>query len=97
MSNKTIFDDEYVVICMVLIGILYISIEKSSMPPFMINIFKNDIFRVVFLFGLLMINFEKSPYLAIIISIVFITIIDLIDTDDFHKQLLTHKVDKQIK
>ena len=94
MDNKTIFDDEYIVICIVLIVILYASIEKSSMPPFMINIFKNDIFRIIFLFSLLMINFDKSPYLAIIIAILFITIMDSIDTEDFHAQILSHKVNK---
>jgi hypothetical protein len=52
--------------------------SRIELPTYVVNIFKNDIVKVLFLSLLLILHFKKSPTVSIVISLLFIGIMNKI-------------------
>ena len=65
-------NNEYVLIAMTLFVVLYASMGQMDVPTWLKALFKNDVFRVVFLSLLLIYRFDKTPHVALIVALVFI-------------------------
>jgi hypothetical protein len=65
-------DNEYVIAVVTIMFIAYASFLRMPLPPYLMTLFSNDIFRVVFLFMLLFVSFKETPHIALIISLVFV-------------------------
>lgn len=69
--------ESIIIIIIILFVIIYaLNIAKIELPYYIKNLFKNTLFKILFLSLLLVYTFEKSPYIAIVISLVFIVILD---------------------
>ena len=64
-------NNEYVLIAMTLFVVLYASMGQMDVPTWLKALFKNDVFRVVFLSLLLIYRFDKTPHVALIVALVF--------------------------
>ncbi len=72
-SGVTSFiNDDLVTAILIIFVTVYMSKIRFGVPVYITNLFKNDIFRVVFLSLLLIYSFNKSPHVAIIIALVFV-------------------------
>nr|QBK88356.1 MAG: hypothetical protein LCMiAC01_00200 [Mimivirus LCMiAC01] len=70
---KKIMDNKYVTIILTLFLFLYgYTLSRVALPNYIKNLFNNNIFRIVFLSLLLIYNFDKSPHVALAVSIVFV-------------------------
>jgi hypothetical protein len=68
-------DSDYVSGILGLFLIVYASMSQIVLPNWLVSVFKNDIFRVLYLSLLLLIPFNKAPHVAIIIAILYVIII----------------------
>lgn len=75
-------NNEYVIIGMTLFVVLYASMSQMELPNWLLALFKNDVFRVVFLSLLLMYRFEKAPHVAVIVSLVFVISMQYVMTQE---------------
>jgi hypothetical protein len=96
MSNKMnmeqlekALNNEYFLIGMAICVTIYASRSQVELPTFMKKLFKNDIFRVMFLSTLLMANFKKAPHVAVAIALIFIVTMNGISNDEIHEQFET--------
>ncbi|ARF09391.1 hypothetical protein Indivirus_1_14 [Indivirus ILV1] len=71
-----------VLIIIVFIVLLFVKIE---IPLYIKKIFKNTLFKILFLSLLLIYTFEKSPYIALIVALVFVIITDSLTFDETKK------------
>jgi hypothetical protein len=62
-----------------ILGFSYIAIIPEDPPKYIRELFKNNIFRVMFLSLLLAHGFHKTPSVSILTSIVFVYTIHLIN------------------
>lgn len=75
--SETLYDylnNEYFVGTLYLFIMIYISQLRLELPDWLISVFKNDIFRVIYLMLLLMIPFEKAPHVAFVVAFSFVLI-----------------------
>lgn len=71
--DLSILDNDSVAVGLALFVGLYASfLQISGLPDYIRNLFNNNIFRVVFLSLLLTQNLNKSPHVAIIVSLLFV-------------------------
>jgi cbb3-type cytochrome oxidase subunit 3 len=82
MIDLSILNNEYFVVFATLFLTLYITIFRINLPSPFILLFQNNIFRVVFLSLLLMFRFEKSPHVAVLVSLSFILIMYHINQEE---------------
>ena len=79
----TTLNNEYVVIATALfIGLYGLNLAKVQLPTYISNLFKNTIFRIVFLSLLLVFRFENSPHVALTIALVFVLTLDYLGRRD---------------
>jgi hypothetical protein len=69
--NK-LLNNKYFIALAPIILVYYAHLTSVELPPVIVNLFKNDIFKVLFLSSILFVNFKKSPHVSIIVSIIFI-------------------------
>jgi hypothetical protein len=86
MDIKSFTDNEYTVAIVMIVAIAYASLARPTLPSWLTKLFKNDIFRVVFLSLLLMFNFEKSPHVALTVALVFVVTLHYINENDVQEQ-----------
>lgn len=60
-------------------GFSYVAVVREDPPKYIHDLFKNDLFRVLFLSLLLAHGFHKSPSISILISVVFVYTMHLIN------------------
>lgn len=77
-----ILNNEYVLIAMTLFVVLYGSMSQMDIPAWLKALFKNDVFRVVFLSLLLIYRFDKAPHVALIVALVFIFSLNYVMVDE---------------
>lgn len=82
MNFQTIVNNEYVIAILTIILVLYATQAQVKLPSMIENLFKNDIFRAVFLSLLLIFNFKKAPHIALIVAIVFVITMNYIATKE---------------
>ena len=78
MSN-TILDDKYVLAFLSIIAYAYAQKASPPLPTYILNTLSYDIIRVIYLFLLLVLVFKTRATVALIISLVFIYILQYID------------------
>lgn len=70
MNN--LINNNYLIGVILIVIIIYSFMIRQKLSMQITSLFKNDIFRILFLSLLLMFTFDKSPHIAIIVSSVFI-------------------------
>jgi hypothetical protein len=73
-SNKSFLDNPYVLGSLTIFVFAYASKSQVDIPDVFTDLFRNDIFRVLFLSLLLMLRFQKSPSVSILVSLFFVFI-----------------------
>ncbi len=74
--------NEYVLAVLTIFTIVYASQAQVDLPKWLVKLFKNDIFKVIYLSLLLMVPFETAPHVAIILAIVFVMTLAYIDKQE---------------
>lgn len=72
MGIENVLKNEYVTGALIIFLTVYASLAQAKLPNWLTVLFKNDIFRVVYLSLLLMIPFEKAPHVAITVALLFV-------------------------
>jgi hypothetical protein len=75
-------NNQYVLAALTIFTIVYASQAQVNLPKWLVKLFKNDIFRVIYLSLLLMIPFETAPHVAIIIAIIFVVTLEFINRQE---------------
>ena len=98
MDFNTFLNNEYLIATLLLFFIIYSYAISVKIPSWVSSLFKNDIFRVLYLSLLLIVPFETSPYVALIIALVFVVTMNIIGKEE-KKELFTkiNKTSKKIK
>lgn len=66
-----------------LIIVLYIlTLSRVGLPSYIEALFKNTIFRVVFLSLLLVFNFKKTPHIAVIVAMIFVITLEYLNAKE---------------
>lgn len=73
-----VLNNDYVLAVFAVLVTTYIAMARVYLPNFVVELFKNDVFRVVFLSLLLVYRFDKAPHVALIVALVFIVTLDYI-------------------
>ena len=80
IKNLEFLDNDYVSTIMAIVLVVYaLTLSRMPLPNYIRNLFGNSIFRILILTLLLIINFDKSPSVSIIIAIVFVLTLDYIN------------------
>jgi len=90
-------NNDYVLAAVMIFVIAYASRAKIDLPDYLRNLFKNNIFRVVFLSLLLIYNFEKSPRVAITVAVIFVLVMHLINEQEVRENFEYIEAIKNIK
>lgn len=75
--------NDWIISIIILFVIIYaLNIVKIEIPKYIKNLFGNTIFKILFLSLLLVYTFEKSPYIALIIALIFVIILDYLTIEE---------------
>jgi len=85
MDISKVLNNEYVVAVMVIFTAIYVSQYRPVLPAWVAKLFKNDIFRIVYLSLLLMIPFEKAPHVSIIVALVFVLTLNYLNRQEMQE------------
>jgi hypothetical protein len=94
-SPKSFFysiDDNVVLILLAFIVALYASMLCAKLPNYIVALFRNDIFRVLFLSLLLIYSFKSKPEIALIIAIIFVITLEFLNYREAIENYDTAKV-----
>lgn len=72
MSIESILNNRWIVSTLYLLVFLYGSYSRIMLPPNIVKLFNNPIFKFVFLSLILIVNFNKLPHVAVIIALTFL-------------------------
>lgn len=72
MDIDKYLNNDYVTAALTMFVIVYASQSQVQLPKWLVTLFKNDIFRVIYLSLLLIIPFDKAPHIAILVALVFV-------------------------
>ena len=72
MDIDKYLNNDYVIAALTVFAIVYASQSQVQLPKWLVTLFKNDIFRVIYLSLLLIIPFDKAPHVAILVALVFV-------------------------
>ena len=78
-DNIQVFNNEYLIAIITLFAMSYASLGMVELPKWVRELFKNDIFKVVFLSLIAMIPAKKDPHVAILIAIVFVVTLNYLN------------------
>jgi hypothetical protein len=86
--NLDFFENKYFFAVFVIFITLYAVQIRPTLPPFIVNLFQNPIFRVVILF-LVLVRGYKDPQFAILVAISFVLIMNVINEQIFKEKFTT--------
>jgi len=88
LTNLTdILDNEYTTIAVALFLFLYgYTLARIKLPGYIKNLFKNNIFRVLYLSLLLILTFKKAPSVAITVALVFVITMYYLNIDEIEER-----------
>jgi len=95
-TSKGLLDNTYVSAVLTLFLILYASLARPQLPNFMLNLFDNPLFRMLFLFGLAFMA-SRNVQVALLVAVAFTVTMNLLSeqkmVDGFldHQQLKANK------
>lgn len=72
MTFDSLINNDVVVIILAIIVASYASMIRIELPEYIKTLFKNNIFRIVFLSLLLIYSFNASPHIALAVALVFV-------------------------
>lgn len=72
MTFDSLVDNDVVVIILAIVVAMYASMVRVELPEYIKTLFRNNIFRIVFLSLLLIYSFRAAPHAALAISLVFV-------------------------
>jgi hypothetical protein len=75
-------NNDYVFAIMSILMVSYGSMSKVKLPAPIKALFKNPIFRTVFLSLLMVYSFENKPHVAVLIAVIFVTSMQYINAED---------------
>jgi hypothetical protein len=87
MSLEKIFDNEYVFAMLVLFVMLYSGLSRPELPKWVSNLFKNDVFRVIFIALIAMIPAKQAPHVSIIIAIMFVMTLHFVFQEETREKI----------
>lgn len=90
MSLKELVENEYFLGMLALVVMLYSGLSKPVLPKWISQLFKNDIFRVVFIALIAMIPAKQSPHVAIIIAIIFIMTLNFVFQEETREKIISN-------
>jgi len=79
---RSYVDNEYLLAAILIFVIVYASRSHVELPNWLVALFKNDIFKVIYLSLILMIPFEKAPHVSIIVAVLFVLILHIINRNE---------------
>lgn len=87
MLDLKVLDNEVVASVLALVIALYAATVgmKTPIPPFIVKLFKNPIFRVAFMSILLIHGFEKTPHVAFAVSLIFVLTLHYINKQEMEE------------
>lgn len=88
-------NNDVVIIVLAFIVALYASSLRVEMPEYIQKLFKNDIFRVVFLTLLLIFAFKQSLQVAFIMALLFVLVIYFLNCFEQQEAFETHYENKK--
>ena len=94
IGNNTIssfFQNDIVNTVISLLLVLYGSLAKPELPDIVVKIFENSFFRVLFL-SLIVYKGNKNPTLALMISVVFVVIMNFITVKKIKEKFMFEKM-----
>jgi hypothetical protein len=77
--------------------IVYASRVNLPLPPYVRNLFKNEIFRVLFLSLLIVFRFDKAPSMALMIAIIFVLTLQMINNQEIKENFAYIEAYRNIK
>jgi len=77
MSSLDIVEHPYVKVVVFIFLVVYASLARPDLPPFMVNLFENPIFKLLVL-ALIVYRGNKDPQMALMIAIAFMVTLNLI-------------------
>lgn len=78
--------NNYVIAFGALFIVLYVlTLSQVGLPLYIETLFKNTIFRVLFLSLLLIFNFNKTPHVAVIVAMIFVLTIQYLSTKEMNE------------
>lgn len=81
-------DNGFIAILAALFIYLYaLNLGKMKLPNYIMNLFNNTIFKIVFLSLLLIYNFENSPHVALAVALVFVLTLDYLNAHQAKENL----------
>ncbi len=87
MNLENIVDNEYLFAVLLIFLVSYSVLFRPTLPNWVSELFKNDIFRVIFIAFIAMIPAKQSPHVAIILAIIFVTTLHFIQQDDVKEKM----------
>ena len=87
MSLESELNNNWIYVTMYLFLFLYIALSNIALPPIIIKLFENNIFRFVFLGSILLIDYNKAPHVVHLIAGTYIATIFYIYK---HKHIYEH-------
>jgi hypothetical membrane protein len=70
------------IIIIAIIVAAYASQVRIKLPNYINKLFRNNLFRFLFLSLLMIYSFEKSPHVAISIALIFVLVMNAINCDE---------------
>lgn len=87
INLQEILNNEYVLAMLVLFVALYAELTRIKLPKWFSDLFKNDVFRVLFIALIAIIPVKQSPHVAIIIAIVFVMTLHFVFENETREKL----------
>lgn len=81
MNYLSILNNEYTMSILAILAILYSGLTGPKLPEFIEKMFKNDIVRIL-VFAFIAYNGNKNPIMSLIISVMFLFIMNKISEKD---------------
>lgn len=80
--DLSFLDNDVTLIVLAFIVALYASSLRVELPEYIVKLFQNDIFRVVYLSLLLIISFKRPPHVAIALALIFVVTLYLLNLQE---------------
>lgn len=87
-SVANIANNDYVVAITGLIVVLYAWRSQIDVPDEVRRLFKNDIFRIVFLSLLVLVSSKTAPHVALAVAIIFVLTLHFINRQEMRENFI---------
>ena len=85
MDISKVLNNEYLVGVLMIFTGIYVGQYRPTLPEWVAKLFKNDIFKIVYLSLLLMIPLEKAPHVSIMIALIFVLTLNYLNKQEMQE------------